>query len=288
MVDERLKSDEREGHGMNRWVEASKVAARGKEIDFSVEIPVLFVSLSTDESKWLEDLKEEKEISVRLSLRFKETPFQDLNLGGVIEGKDPSKKGEFLILGAHYDHLGQDEKSGAFYPGADDNGSGVSALLEIARVLKEKEKDLKRSLLVLFFGGEEWGLRGSRTFIERPFIPLEQVEALFSLDSIGGRTDDREVSLMGASDYPALLERNQRFLAPLNLKRARDMNRFHSDDEIEDHPFSQAGVSFLNYFASSNRKLHSFRDQIESIDFEKLTDIATLIYLVTFEFLTEP
>jgi aminopeptidase N len=288
MVDEGVKSDEREGHGMNRWVEASKVAARGEEIDFSVEIPVLFVSLSTDESKWLEDLKEEKEISVRLSLRFKETPFQDLNLGGVIEGKDPAKKGEFLILGAHYDHLGQDEKSGAFYPGADDNGSGVSALLEIARVLKEKEKDLKRSLLVLFLGGEEWGLRGSRTFLERPFIPLEQVEAIFSLDSIGGKTDGREVSLTGAADHTALLERNQKFLAPLSLKEGRGMNRFHSADETGHPPFSQAGVSFLNYFASSNRKLHTFRDQIESIDFEKLTDIATLIYLVTYEFLTEP
>ena len=288
MVDERLKSDEREGHGMNRWVEASKVAARGKEIDFSVEIPVLFVSLSTDESTWLEDLKEEKEISVRLSLRFEETPFQDLNLGGVIEGKDPAKKGEFLILGAHYDHLGQDEKSGAFYPGADDNGSGVSALLEIARALKEKEKDLKRSLLVLFLGGEEWGLRGSRTFIERPFIPLEQVEAIFSLDSIGGRTDGREVSLTGAADHTALLERNQRFLAPLSLKEGRDMNRFHSADETGHLPFSQAGIPLLDYFASNNRKLHTFRDQIESIDFGKLTDIATLIYLVTYEFLTEP
>ena len=184
--------------------------------------------------------------------------------------------------------MGQDEKSGAFYPGADDNGSGVSALLEIARVLKEKEKDLKRSLLVLFFGGEEWGLRGSRTFIERPFIPLEQVEAIFSLDSIGGRTDGREVSLTGASDYPALLERNQRFLAPLSLKEGRDMNRFHSADETGPPPFSQSGIPLLDYFASNNRKLHTFRDQIESIDFEKLTDIATLIYLVTYEFLTEP
>jgi len=63
------------------------------------------------------------------------------------------KKRDFLVLGAHYDHLGKAGISGGYSPGANDNASGVAALLEIGRSLSEKRKELKRSVLLLFFGG---------------------------------------------------------------------------------------------------------------------------------------
>lgn len=286
-VEERLKKREKEGYGINRWIEASKVVARGKEIDFSVQIPILFVPYPKSE-EWVKNFLEEKEAFVQFTVQSKETQFQDLNIGGILEGEVPGKKDEFLVLGAHYDHLGQDEKSGFYYPGADDNGSGVAAILEMTRILGENKKDLRRNLLFLFFGGEEWGLWGSRTFIQRPFVPLQQVKAMLSLDSIGGKTEEKEVSLIGRSFYPSLAERNKRFIHRLGLKEGQDIDRYAFVFGSDHYPFSQAGIPSLDYFASDYKKLHTLQDRLESIDLEKLSEITRLIYLTVYEFLTEP
>jgi hypothetical protein len=101
---------------------------------------------------------------------------EDLNIGGILEGQDPRRSQEFLILSIHYDHSP---------PGPDEGVNGISMVLEVAKALKEREKDLRRSVLFLFLGGEERGNRGSRTFIGRPFVPMHQVKAFFSLNSVG-------------------------------------------------------------------------------------------------------
>jgi Zn-dependent M28 family amino/carboxypeptidase len=121
-----------------------------------MNIPVLFVPDSQAEGGWIKEILEKKEAEAEINLHFKEIQLKDSNIGGILEGNDPEMKKEFLVLGAHYDHLGKDEKSGFVYSGAADYGSGVSALLEIGRSLTKRKADLKRSVILVFFGGEEW------------------------------------------------------------------------------------------------------------------------------------
>jgi Zn-dependent M28 family amino/carboxypeptidase len=206
----------------------------------------------------------------------------------MMEGHDPEKKKEFLVLGAHYDHLGKDEKSGFYYSGADDNASGVSALLEIGRSLMKRKTDLKRSVLLVFFGGEEWGLWGSRYFVNQPLVPLTQIKAMFSLDTIGGVTDEKEVFLVGGSTHSSLMQRSKRFLEPLGIKEGKNIDQYSFEFGSDHYPFHQKGIPALDFFASDYKKMHTSRDRLESIDFEKLAEVAKLIYLTAYEFLTEP
>jgi hypothetical protein len=287
-LDEKLSKREKEGYPVQRLIEASKVAARAMEPDFSINIPIFFVPYTQAEEGWTKNLFDQKEVPFEISLRFKELRFKDVNIGGIIEGHDPEKKKEFLVLGAHYDHLGKDEKSGFYYSGADDNASGVSALLEIGRSLMKRKTDLKRSVLLVFFGGEEWGLWGSRYFVNQPLVPLTQIKAMFSLDTIGGVTDEKEVLFVGGSIHSSLVQRSKRFLEPLGIKEGKNIDQYSFEFGSDHYPFHQKGIPALDFFASDYKKMHTSRDRLESIDFEKLAGVAKLIYLTSYEFLTEP
>ena len=111
------------------------------------------------------------------------------NLIVTIEGSDPQLKDEWIVIGAHYDHIGVsgDPESGAdiIYNGADDNASGVAAIIELARIFKGMEGRLKRSIMFIAFDGEEQGLWGSTQFVIDPPIPLEKITVMFSLDMVG-------------------------------------------------------------------------------------------------------
>ncbi len=287
-LNEKLSKREREGTSVSRLIEASKVAAGAKEPDFSIHIPIFFVPYTQVEKGWTKDIFDQKDVSFEINLRFTVRRFKDVNIGGMIEGHDPNKQKEFLLLGAHYDHLGKDEKSGVTYPGADDNASGVSALLEIGRSLMKRNTDLKRSVILLFIGGEEWGLWGSRHFVNRPFVPLTQVKAMFSLDTIGGATDEKEVFLIGSSMQPSLAQISRRFLEPLGIKEGRNIDQYSFEFGSDHYPFHQKGIPTLDFFASDYKKMHTPCNHPESIDFEKLADVTKLVYLTAYEFLTEP
>jgi hypothetical protein len=287
-LDDRLRRREKEGHSVQPLIEASKVAARAVEPDFPIHIPVAIVPYSQSEGGCVKDIFKNKKASFEVHLEFKVTSFKDENIIGVLEGHDPEKKKEFLVLGAHYDHLGKDAKSGFYYSGADDNGSGVSALLEIGRSLMRKRTDLRRSVLFVFFGGEEWGLWGSRHLVDHPIVPLNQIKAMFSLDTVGGITGEKEIFFVGGSVYPSLAQRCRRFVEPLGFREGRNIDR-HSFEFGSDHyPFHQKGIPALDFFASDYKKMHTSHDRPEAIDFEKLADVTRLVYLTAYEFLTEP
>jgi Zn-dependent M28 family amino/carboxypeptidase len=282
-LEERL----REGYYIYRAIEASKVSSRAKAPDFSIRIPVFLVPYSLN-GEGAQILREREEIHLEVSLRFKEILLRDLNIGGIIYGNDPGRKEEFLVLGSHYDHLGTDEKKGVFYSGADDNASGVAALLEIGHALVGRKKDLRRSLILLFFGGEEWGLRGSEHFLKSPFVPLPQIKAMLSLDAIGGLTEEKEIFFIGGSFHPSLAERSRGFLKKLGMKEGRDIDRYAFPFGSDHYPFHQRGIPSLDYFASDYKKLHTLRDNIGMINFDGLADVTRLIYLTAYEYLTEP
>ena len=287
-LEEKLFKRERSGAPVQRLIEASKVATKAKDPDFSIHIPVLFVPYPRLEEDWVKTIIDQKDALFEINLGFKETIVKDVNIGGMIEGRDPDKKKGFLLLGARTDHPGREEKSGMIYSGADDPAPGVSALLEIGRSLTKRNADLKRSVLLLFLGGQEWGWQGSRDFLNQPFIPLTQMKAMFCLDVRGGATGEKEVFLVGSSISPSLLQISRKFLGPLGIKEGRNIDSSSFEFGKNRHPFREKGISTLDFLASDPRRIPASRDRPESVDFEKLGDLTRLIYLTSYEFLTEP
>ena len=287
-LDEKLLKKEKDGHPVQRLIEASRVVAKAKEPDFSIQIPILFVPYPQFEEEWIKTVLDRRDATVEVNIGFKETRFKDANIGGMIEGQDPEKKKEFLLLSAHCDRLGRDEKGEVIYSGADDDASGVSALLEIGRSLMKRKMDLKRSALLLFLGAEDWGLQGSRHFIHQPLVPLTQVKAMFCLDTVGGTTEEKEVFLAGSSIRPSLAQMSKKFLEPLGIREARNVDLNSSEFGRDRSSLTEKGIPVLDFLTSEPRKMHTSRDPHESIDFQKFADVTKLINLTAYEFLTGP
>jgi hypothetical protein len=130
----------------------------------------------------------------------------------------PGKTDEYVIIGAHYDHLGHGYYDslapsliGQIHPGADDNASGTAGVLELARLLAPKKGQLQRGILFMSFAGEELGLLGSAEWVKEPTLPLGKAVAMLNMDMIGRIKDDK-VYIGGVgtgADFKTLLEEEQ-------------------------------------------------------------------------------
>jgi len=121
------------------------------------------------------------------------------NVIALLKGSDPNLQNEYIVVGAHYDHLGLGGKNStsrmpdtlAVHNGADDNASGVSAMLEIAQKMASESMKIKRSIVFIAFGAEEMGLVGSQKFVESGIIPVTNIKAMINLDMVGRLTDNK-------------------------------------------------------------------------------------------------
>ena len=140
------------------------------------------------------------------------------NIVGYLQGNDDSLKNEYIIIGAHYDHLGwggqgtgsKKKDTVAIHNGADDNASGTSALLCIAAELARQQKDLKRSIIFIAFSGEEEGLKGSDYFIHHLPVPKESIKVMINMDMVGRLNTEKQIYMGGAGTFPggeALMKR---------------------------------------------------------------------------------
>ena len=132
------------------------------------------------------------------------------NIVGVLEGKGPLAD-ETVVVGAHYDHLGYGgngsmavSKKMAIHHGADDNGSGTTTIMELARRFAEMKDRQGRRLVFIAFSGEELGLLGSEYYCKHPLFPLEQTASMFNIDMVGRLRSDK------ASGKPRLLTEGMR------------------------------------------------------------------------------
>ncbi|MCP4574193.1 MAG: M28 family peptidase [bacterium] len=136
------------------------------------------------------------------------TGLRDRNVAGIRRGRGELAR-RWIVLGAHFDHLGRTDPdgtgsppAGGFYPGANDNASGVAVVREVLRALAKPAGEA-RSLLVVFFAAEEAGLQGSAHFVAEPPVPLAAVDAMVNLDTVG-RTHDGRLFVSGVDTAPAL------------------------------------------------------------------------------------
>ncbi len=142
------------------------------------------------------DGEKEEDFTVSISTELLRQTSEAYNVIGVLEGNDTQLKTEAIVIGAHYDHLGRGGQgslavnSTAIHHGADDNASGVAAMLELARTFT-KSKTNKRTLIFIAFGGEEEGLLGSKFYVNNPIFPLAKTVAMINMDMVGRLKDDK-------------------------------------------------------------------------------------------------
>ncbi|MFV0538631.1 MAG: M28 family metallopeptidase [Dysgonomonas sp.] len=203
------------------------------------------------------------------------------NVFGFIEGKNNL---DFVIVGAHYDHLGIGEavNGDSIYNGADDNASGVSAVLQIAKAFIESGQQPERTIVFAFWDGEESGLLGSEYFMLNHKYP-SAINAYLNFDMIGRNNNDSNpeyVVFFYTESHPAFGEwlRNDISDYELGLKpnyRPWDKPVSGSDNGS----FAKRGVPILWYHTDGHPDYHKPSDHVEKINWDKLVDITKAAYL---------
>lgn len=221
------------------------------------------------------------------------------NVVGYLPGKDPKLQHEVLVLSAHLDHVGK--KGDDIYNGADDDGSGTSTILEIARVFSElaaEEKDFpRRSLLIFFANGEEKGLLGSAYYADNPLYPLSSTITNLNVDMIGRRDaahadNPYYVYIIGSdklsSDLHHINEGINQSLTNLELDYTyndeADPNRFYY--RSDHYNFAKNDIPVIFYFTGVHEDYHKPTDTIDKIEFSKMLTIGHLIFGTAWELLT--
>ena len=214
------------------------------------------------------------------------------NIIGFIEGSD--LKEEIVVITAHYDHLGI--KDSLIYNGADDNGSGTVAIMEIAEAFMLAKKDGKgprRSILIMPVSAEEKGLLGSKYYAENPIYPLENTIANLNVDMIG-RIDDHHdnpnyIYLIGSDRLSTELhdiseEVNDKYInLELNYKYndEDDPNRYYY--RSDHYNFAKNNIPVIFYFNGIHDDYHKPSDTIDKIHFPKIEKISRYIFLTAWE-----
>lgn len=193
------------------------------------------------------------------------------NVSALLPGTDPDRAHEYVVVGAHYDHLGTGPAG--IHHGADDNASGTAALLEIAARLTAGPR-LARPVLFLAFTGEEQGLWGSRHFVEHPSVGLADAVAMINLDMVG-RLEQDSLAVFGTATASAWTD----ILATANatVPEPLDIMELASGDGPSDHAsFHAAGIPVLHFFTGLHEDYHRPTDTWNRVDPHGLARIIDL------------
>ena len=192
----------------------------------------------------------------------------------------PGRTDEYVIIGAHYDHLGRGNfdslapsQIGQIHPGADDNASGTAGVLELARLLAPRKSELQRGILFASFAGEELGLLGSAAWVKNPTLPPEKAVAMLNMDMIG-RIKDEKVYIGGVgtgSTFKGLLEQEQ---AKSNLKLEYSAGGYAASDHTS---FVAKKIPVLFFFSGLHSDYHKPSDTWEKIDAPSAAHLLELI-----------
>lgn len=204
------------------------------------------------------------------------------NVIGLIEGSDPILKDEYIVLGAHYDHMSfyyNSKGEKIIFNGADDNASGTSSVIELGRALKENSHSLKRSVILIAFDGEESGLIGSTKVLKQDFFPSEQIKLMMSIDMIGRYAESGHCvigamgSFVGGNDI--LDEVAKKHQIKIKNTGKKVSNRTDSG------PFGNYGIPALYISSGIIGPYHKPQDDAETIDYDGMKEITELLFDLT-------
>lgn len=221
------------------------------------------------------------------------------NVLGYIPGSDPILAKEIIVITAHYDHIGID--NGVVFNGADDDGTGTVALLEIAEAFMKARREgngPRRSILIMTVSGEEKGLLGSSYYVDHPVIPLENTIADLNIDMIG-RND---IAHENSNDYIYIIGSNMistdlhnanekanqtytQLLLDYKFNSKNDPNQFYY--RSDHYNFAKNGIPSIFYFSGIHEDYHQATDDIEKIIFSKVERVARLVFATAWSLANE-
>lgn len=234
----------------------------------------------------------DKTITVTLDADITKTP--SMNVVAILEGSDPVLKHEYVGVGGHLDHLGVVNRNGqsVVYPGADDDGSGSTAVLCVAKAITTNPLKPKRSIIFMAFCGEEMGLIGSRYITNNPPVDLTKMICELQMDMVGRDADgDQEgrgiqkasenvdtIRLIGSQRiatglHKLILEQN----AFVNLQFRYDGEPLYN--RSDHYNFAAKGIPIAFLFDGIHPDYHQPTDTVDKINWDKLTNCARLFYL---------
>ncbi|MBO7083100.1 MAG: M20/M25/M40 family metallo-hydrolase [Bacteroidales bacterium] len=199
------------------------------------------------------------------------------NVIGIIPGNDPVLKDEYIIIGAHYDHLGV--RDGQIYNGADDNASGTATIIEMARILKSQQSNLKRSVIIAAFDAEEIGLWGSNYLSKK--LDLSKIKLMMSIDMVGWLEKGKTLQLQGT----ATIKNGKRLLREEAEKMHLDIKPKDFETSIfgatDTQSFAEKGVATLYVTTGLKSPYHKPEDDPELIDYKGLDRVVDYMADVT-------
>lgn len=201
-----------------------------------------------------------------------------VNIAGYIEGSDPDLKNEFIVIGAHMDHLGytiSNKGEKTIFSGADDNASGVAAIIELGRYFSENPSLLGRSLIIVAFDAEESGLWGSRHFVDNSPVPTKNIRLMFSLDMVGMYEANNGVHLRGMGSLAGGADEASRVAEVAGIRlRNTGSNIARRTDTA---PFGDKGIPAVHVFTGTKSPYHKPEDKYDLLDYDGMGKIT--IYL---------
>lgn len=259
------------------------------------EVAKQLLEAASGEEAWLESAEENKstvhhsEVSITIEARVFEEPASVPNVLAWYPGSDPEVSDEYLVIGAHLDHLG--ERGDTVYPGADDNGSGSTAILTIAKAIAENPTKPKRSILFIWFAAEEMGLVGSKHYVDNPALPLDKMIGMLNMDMVGRNEETANdpveenievLHLVGSKKGdPAFHDMIMAANKHVNVTFEFDAeNVFGRSDQIN---FFRKGVSVAFVFGGFHPDYHRPTDLPAKINYDKIAAAAKLFYVAAFE-----
>jgi len=200
------------------------------------------------------------------------------NVVGFLEGSDPAQQKQVVVIGAHYDHVGflKEHKADTDYifNGADDNASGTSGVMAVAKAMASMKMKPKRSILFILFAGEEKGLFGSGYYMKDPLFPLKNTVAMLNLDMIS-RNSPQSLEIIGARQCPDL--------ARIIKKENRETDFQLSPKEMtggSDHwSFFKKDIPSIFFFTGLHKDYHKVSDNPDKTNAEKAANVARLAFL---------
>ena len=295
---------------LGRYVKQPKMSLDIEADDKEVSVPTIYISpdladdLLSSSKKSLDKLKKKLKKGkpnsfsvandIKLNFVRKQEKLEAENVLAFIEGSDDKLKDEIVVLTAHYDHIGKDGED--INNGADDDGSGTVALMELAEAFAEAKKagdGPRRSILIMPVSGEEKGLLGSDYYTRNPVYPLENTVADLNIDMIGRIDKDHDngdyVYLIGSdrlsTELHDISERTNLVYTSLDLdykyNDPEDPNQFYY--RSDHYNFAKNNIPVIFYFNGTHDDYHKPTDTVEKIDFEKIEKITRLVFYTAWE-----
>jgi hypothetical protein len=220
---------------------------------------------------------------VHLRTEVKQVNKKGYNVAGILIGNDPILKDEYIVVGAHHDHLGMGGDGSLYrgdtpqiHNGADDNASGTTGVLEIAQKFSSEKDKIKRSIIFIGFGGEELGLLGSNYFVNNSPIPTEKMIAMLNMDMIGRLNEDTSLIVYGtgtSTRWNDLLTNQNTYPFKLTFNPEGYGPSDHSS-------FYAKAIPVLFFFTGTHADYHRPSDNADKINANGQEEIIKYVYSV--------